>query len=148
LRGENREVFRERVADAVDGHLALLHGFEESGLGARRSAVDFVHQEQVGENRAAMERESAVAKIEDVRSRDVGGHEVGGALNTLELETANACQAFDGESFGESGNTFHDGVSTTDENEQKLIDDLALADDDFGKFSANVGCECGKVLHG
>jgi len=45
LRGEDGEVFRQRIADAVNGHLALLHGLEKGGLRARRSAVDFVHQQ-------------------------------------------------------------------------------------------------------
>jgi hypothetical protein len=69
-------------------------------------------------------------------------------LNTLEAETADASQKFNGQGFGEAGNAFDDGVASTDENENELIDDFALADDDFGKLRADVRGECGKVLHG
>jgi hypothetical protein len=69
-------------------------------------------------------------------------------LNTLEAETADARQKLNGKRLGETGNAFDNGVASTDENNKQLIDDFALADDDFGKLSANVRSECGKVLHG
>jgi hypothetical protein len=69
-------------------------------------------------------------------------------LNTLEAETADARQEFNGQRLGEAGNAFDNGVAATDENEKKLIDDFALADDDFGELRADVRSECGKVLHG
>ena len=42
----------ERVGDAVDGDLALLHRLEQRRLGLRRGAVDLVGEEQVREDRA------------------------------------------------------------------------------------------------
>ena len=55
LRGEDGEPGGQRAARAVAGHLALFHAFEQRGLGARRHAVDLVHQQQVGKNRAGVE---------------------------------------------------------------------------------------------
>ena len=40
---------------AADGHLAFLHGFEQRGLRFGRRAVDFVGENQIGENRARHE---------------------------------------------------------------------------------------------
>jgi hypothetical protein len=136
------------MAHAIDRHLPLLHGFEQRGLRARGSAVDFVDEKEVSEYRTAVQRESAVTQIEDVRSGDVGGHEVGRALNALKAETADARQRFHGERFGKAGDAFYYRVASADENKQKLIDDFALADNDLREFTANVRCECGKVLHG
>src|SRR2546422_11764990 len=91
-----RSVFRESVAGTVNGHLVLLHGFEKGGLRARRSAVDFVDEEEIGEDRPAMQREGAVAQIEDVCARHVGGHEIGGALDALKAQATDARQGLDG----------------------------------------------------
>jgi hypothetical protein len=148
LRGEHGEVFRQRIADAVNGYLALLHGLEQGGLCARRSAVDFVHQQQVREDGPAMQGKRAVAEVEDVCTGDVGGHEIGSTLHALKSETTNARQGFNCQCLGETGNPFDDRVAARDENEEELIDDFALPDDHFRKFTANLRCECGKVLHG
>jgi len=64
-------------------------------------------------------------------------------LDALEAEAADAGEGFDGQSLGEARNAFHHGVAATDEDEEKLIHDLLLADDDLGKFTANMLCECG-----
>ena len=52
LRGEDGEPSGQRPAGAVAGDLALFHALEQRGLGARRHAVDFVHEKQVGEDGA------------------------------------------------------------------------------------------------
>ena len=53
---------------------------------ARRSAVDFVDQEQIGEDGPAVQSEGAGGEIEDVGAEDVCGHQVRGALHALELQ--------------------------------------------------------------
>ena len=59
LRGEDGEPGGQRAAHAVGGHLALFHAFQQRGLGARRHAVDLVHQQQVGEHRPGVEGEDS-----------------------------------------------------------------------------------------
>ena len=85
-----------------------------------------------------MERKRTRGHVEDVRSHDVGRHQVGGALHALKAETANSRERFYGERFCEAGHAFHQRVAAADENEQHLVDDVALADDDFRIFVANV----------
>ena len=46
---------------AGHGHSFLLHGFQQSGLGLGRGAVDFIGQQDVAKDRAALEFEGAVA---------------------------------------------------------------------------------------
>jgi len=66
----------EFVRLAVDGDLALAHGFEERGLGLRRRAVDFVGQDDVGEDGAGLEFEGTRALVVHVRAGDVRRQEV------------------------------------------------------------------------
>jgi hypothetical protein len=53
--------------------LLLGHGFEQGALRARRSAVDLVGQQQLGEHWARMEAEAAVVLVVDRHAEDVGG---------------------------------------------------------------------------
>ncbi len=52
---------REAVALAVDGDGALLHGFEQSRLRLGGRAVDFVGQQERGEERTFDQREFVAA---------------------------------------------------------------------------------------
>jgi hypothetical protein len=70
----------------VHRHLALLHGLQERSLGLGRRPVDLVRQEQVGEDRPRTELEAGRAGIEDRGAGDVGRHEVGRELDSLEVE--------------------------------------------------------------
>ena len=61
LRRDHHERRAERVGDAVDRHLALLHRLEQRGLGLRRRAVDLVGEDDVGEHAAGPELELAAS---------------------------------------------------------------------------------------
>ena len=54
LRGEHQERVGQRIGRVADGDLALLHGFEQGALHLGRGAVDFVGEDEVGEERAAL----------------------------------------------------------------------------------------------
>ena len=77
LGGKDGEPGGQRAADAVAGDLALFHAFEQRGLGARRHAVDLVHEQQVGEDGAGMEGEGVGAGAQDGGAQNVGRHQVG-----------------------------------------------------------------------
>src|ERR1051325_9847710 len=59
LRGKDGKELRERMRNAVNGDLALFHGFQHCGLRTRRHAVDLVGEQEIGEERPAMQREGA-----------------------------------------------------------------------------------------
>src|SRR3954470_2864129 len=86
LSGKHGEEGGKIVARSIDRDLALLHAFQKSGLGAGRHAVDFVNQQQLGENRARVQLKSAAGKIEYVGANDVRWHQVRGALYSLKIE--------------------------------------------------------------
>ena len=57
LGGEHEEGRGQVVGLAADGHLPLLHGLQQRGLGLGRRAVDLVGQDDVGEHRPLHEAE-------------------------------------------------------------------------------------------
>ncbi len=52
---DHQERLRKLVAVRVHGDLALVHGFEQRGLGLGRGAVDFVGHQNVGEDGSMLE---------------------------------------------------------------------------------------------
>src|SRR6266404_4891824 len=96
LRGKYGEEWREIVARSINRNLAFLHAFQKRGLGARRHAVDFVHQQQVSKNRSLMELKSAVRQVENIGADDVGGHQIGSALHALKIEAQEMRESLNG----------------------------------------------------
>ena len=73
-----------RWVDAVDRDAAFGHRLQQRGLRARRGAVDFVGQHDLGEDRPGAELELARLLIEDRAAGHVGRQQVGRALDALE----------------------------------------------------------------
>ena len=84
------------MAHAINRNLAFLHALQKRGLGARRHAVNFVHQQQVSENRSLMELKSAVCQVEHIGADDVSGHQIGCALHALKIEPQKMRESLDG----------------------------------------------------
>ena len=57
LRGDHHEGFGQRQGAAFNGDLLLIHGFEQRRLGLGRGAIDFVGQQEIGEDGAGLEFE-------------------------------------------------------------------------------------------
>ena len=141
LSREDSKRFREGIARPIDGDLALFHGFQEGCLRAGRCAIDFVDEQKICEYGAAVQRECTVRHVEYVRAHHVGRHQISGALHTLEAEPANSRHRFHGECLCDSWNAFDQRMAAANEHDEKLVGDLTLADDHFGKFAANVCCQ-------
>ena len=62
LRGDGEERLGQRIGRLADRHFALLHGLQQRGLGLGRRAVDFVGQQDVGEDRPFDEAEIAAGR--------------------------------------------------------------------------------------
>src|SRR6185503_15679366 len=63
LRRDDKEQIGQNTLFAFDADLTFTHGFKQRGLRARRSAIYFVREENVRENRTLMEVERAVPLI-------------------------------------------------------------------------------------
>ena len=83
---------RQLAGLALDGHLPLLHRFQQRALGLGRGAVDLVGQDQLGEDRAGMKHEGFALAFVDGRAKDVGRQQVAGELNALVLQAQTAGQ--------------------------------------------------------
>ena len=127
---QHQEVFRQRIQVALRGHLAFFHGFEQCRLGLGSGAVDFVHQQYVGEQWPAAEHEIVLRRVEHVGADDVAGHQVRGALHALEFAAENARQCFGQQSLAEPGRTLHQHVAARDERDTQRADHVLGADDD------------------
>ncbi len=141
LRGENRERARQRMRGAVHGHLQFFHGFEQRGLRARRHAVDLIDQQQVGENRPAMDAERSGGRLENISAQDVGGNQVRRALHALELQAENMRERFDRQSLGQARHALDQRMAARQDHEQQLVERFVLPHDDLGEFPADVRCQ-------
>ena len=106
----------------------FLHGFEQGGLRLGRGAVDFVREDQVRENRAALELELAPAAgsfHDDVRAENVRRHQVGRELDAVEGQIEHLAQRADQQRLAETGNAFEQDVAAGEEGDQRAFDDLS-----------------------
>ena len=114
---------------ALDRRLALLHRLEERRLGLRRSTVDLVREEEVGEDRPRPELEVTVALVPDRRAGDVRGHEVGGELDAREAHAQDLGEGPGRERLRQAGVVLEQDVPVREESEQHELERLALSDD-------------------
>ena len=120
LGGENEQRTVQGVTDAADRDLVFLHGLEQGGLSLGRRPVDLVGQENVREDRAVNEANHPLAGrpvfLNHLRAQDVGRHQIGRELNTVEFQVYGLRELLDQVAAGEKGN-------------QNLAHHTSLADD-------------------
>jgi len=132
LRGNDEKGFGKRKGATVDGDLRFVHSFEKGGLRAWRGAIDFIRENDVGEDGALPELELARLRIVDADAENVGGEKVGGELDALK----GAMKRF-GERLGEgsltcSGNVFDEQMATSEKSYEGKLDDVFFAIDGAG----------------
>ena len=84
LSGDDHEGFRQRIGTTFDCGLPLVHGLEQSGLRFRRGAINFVGQQDVGENRTRLKLEFLASGTVDGDAQHVARQHVAGELDALE----------------------------------------------------------------
>ena len=57
---QHKQRTRQRIPHTADGHLILLHGFQEGTLDFRRGSVNLISQDDISENRPLFDRKSAI----------------------------------------------------------------------------------------
>ena len=88
-RGDGEAERRQIVGRLADGDLAILQALEERALRFQRDAVDFVEQDDFGRRqRAELGDERAGRRVDHLEPDDLGGLQVGAALNARELRVA------------------------------------------------------------
>jgi len=116
-----------------------LHRFEQSGLRARRGAIDFV-----GENDLRHERTRAIFKLLRLliihrQPGDIAGQQIGRELNPAKRATERTRERFGERRLADTWDIFKEDVPFAQERDEREIDDLAFADDDLANIGANRG---------
>jgi hypothetical protein len=134
----------------------FLHCFEESGLNLRRRAVDFVGKDDVREDGSALHHESPGRLVENLRSDDVRGEQVGSELNSVKRSVDRFGECADGECLREAGDALEKYVTTGQKRDQEALDHSVLTnnafpdfvDDGFRQIGCDVLCHSGKLSGG
>ena len=134
LRGEHEKRFVELVGLVADGDLFFLHGFEQRALHLGGRAVDFVGENEVGEDRAFARGEAAGLRIVNLRADDVGGQHVRRELQAREFHADARGHGFHGESLGQAGHAFEQDVAVGQQADDQPLGEILLADDDLAEF--------------
>jgi hypothetical protein len=69
--------------------------------------------------------------LENVRPRDVRGHEVGCELNPLETEVEHLAERGNEQRLGEAGHAFEESMTAAENGDQHLFDDIGLTNNDL-----------------
>ncbi len=123
-----------------DRHPALLHRLQEGRLGARTGTVDLIGHQQLAEHRTGDEAERAppaLAFLEHLGAQDIGGHQVGGALDALVVEPEDRAERLDQPRLGEPGHADQQRVAARQQRDQGLLDHLGLTEDDLADALAD-----------
>ena len=132
LRRQHQKRLFERIRIFTDGDLLLLHRLQQGALHLGRSAVDFVGQNEVGEDRAFLDRELAGARIVNLGADDVRRQQIGRELDAFEAQVQAVGQGAHSERFRQAGDAFEQHVAAGQQAENEPIEQIALADDDAG----------------
>ena len=97
-----------------------------------RSAVDLVGEQQLGEDRAAGQREARGLEVEQVGADDVGGHQVRRELDAPEIQPDRLREAVREQRLGRARRTFEQDVPAGEQRDQHQLDARFLADDRLG----------------
>ena len=145
LRRQHEEGLRQGVGRAAHADLALLHRFQQGGLRLRGGAVDFVGQQQVGEDRARWKRKRALAVVgdlEDVGADDVGGHQVGRELDAGEVELERGGEGAHEHRLAQAGQPFQQQVAVGQQGDERVAHHVALPDDDAARLRLRSWLRC------
>jgi hypothetical protein len=125
----DQERLRDGERFAPDGHLPLLHDLQQRALHLRGRAVDLVGQQQVGEYRPEGHIELARRLVVDPGTDEVGRHQVGSELDSLELPADRASQRLDRERLGQPRDALNEQVTAGEHGNRHALEQYILTND-------------------
>jgi len=129
LRGDDKERLGEQLRSAVHADLGFVHGLEKGGLCARRGAIDFVGEHDIGEDRTGPKFKLARFGIVNADAKNVARKQIRSELDALE----GAMKRF-GESLSQGGladarNIFDEQMAAGEQRDERELDGFFLAVD-------------------
>ena len=119
---------RAAVGHAVDRDLRLFHRLQQSRLGLRGGAVDFVGQHQLREDRARAELELDVLRVEDADAGHIARQKIRRELDALERRADAAGDRLGQDRLANAGHVFDQDMPAAEQRNQHKLDFAALAD--------------------
>ena len=135
--------FRQDGGFSFKGDLTLLHGFEQSGLGFRRGAVDLIREDDIGKDGSSPKDEIAFRAVVNIPPSDVCGEQIWGKLDSLEVKTEGGCQAFCDQGFSQARKIFNQDMPAGEDGCQNDFQGFAFSDDRLFNFYKNIVAEGG-----
>ena len=118
LGGNDNKWFFQPVCLPLDSDLLLFHGLEQCRLGAGGGTVEFISQNYVGEDGPGHKDSGAVRAVE-IEAQNITGHQVGGALHSLEAAPNCNGESTGKGSFSSAGQTLDKHVPLAQQGYQK-----------------------------
>ena len=116
---------------AVDRYLVFLHHFQQRRLRFRRSAVDFVGQNDLAHHRAGLEFQLVGFEVDDGKTGHVGGRNVGRELNALERAIERFGQRAGQRGFAHARHILDEHVTLAQKRDERQFDHFVLSNDDL-----------------
>ena len=124
---DDKELIAQRIPPRVHRHLPFGHRFEQRTLSTRCRAVNFVSQQNIGEDRAFAELKFVTALIENVETRNIAGKQIGRALTASESATNSRRQRFCERGLSEPRLVFEQQMTVGQKTNQNELNDVRLA---------------------
>ena len=117
-------------------HSMLLHGFQQSWLGLRRRTVYLIRQHQIGKNRSLFKPEntSPLFLHHNIRSCHITGHQIRCKLNPFKRKQKYLSNGTNQHGFSKPRHTFQQNISTWQQCQHHLTDDISLPDNALSDF--------------
>ncbi len=134
LGGDDKEWLGQGSGLTLHRDLAFSHGLQQGTLGTRRGAVDFIRQQQLGENRARVKRETGVVAVVYRHAQDVCRQQVAGKLNPLPGQSQHVGQGVGQGGLAHTGKVLDQQVAAGDQAAQGEPDLRLLPQQDLADF--------------
>ena len=109
------------MAGVVDRHLAFAHGFQERALCAGRGPIDLIGQEDIRKHRAGSKLKLTGLLVEEREAGDVGGEQVGGALDAGKTSAREIRKGLGQRRFAKAGRILNQQVAAGEEAGQRQV---------------------------
>ena len=111
----------------VDRDLPFVHRFEQSGLRLRSGAVDFIGQQNIGEDRAALEFKFLLGSGVDRDAQHVRRQHVAGELDALKSAVDGAGDGLAERGLADSRDAFDQQVAFGENGDQGEAENVVFA---------------------
>ncbi len=134
LGGEHHKRLFQRIGGAADGHLMLLHSLQQRRLHLGGRPVDFIRQDDLGEERSLLDVKFLALLVEDHGADHVGRQQIRGELDAGERRVDDFGQGAHRQSLGQPGHSLQQNVPAGEQPDQQPLHHRVLSHDAAGHF--------------